>query len=185
MELRANRTLAENQTEVKDTALATSIPRIRIPLEISDGMPGNGHSASRKRASSRLEETKAPSTHETIPGNGSHKRSQQSYELRPRHKTREDRYDYKGPLSAVESQSQSRKGRTKKPRGRRHTINDDFHAINITGNRLTVSRLLLGLAACYLLQIAAQQPEPGYLQQGTILFYHESPRKYLASSCKT
>ncbi|KAF7521811.1 hypothetical protein PCG10_007908 [Penicillium crustosum] len=138
MELRANRILAENQTEVKDTALATSIPRIRIPLEISDGMPGNGHSASRKRASSRLEETKAPSTHETIPGNGSHKRSQQSYELRPRHKTREDRYDYKGPLSAVESQSQSRKGRTKKPRGRRHTINDDFHAINITGNRLTL-----------------------------------------------
>lgn len=185
MKLRANRALAENQAQMKDTALATSISRIRIPLEISDSMPENGHLASRKRASSHLEETKAPSTHEIIPGNESHKRSRQSYELRPRHKTREDRYDYKGPSSAVETKSQSRKGRTKKPRGRRHTMNADFHAINITGNRLTVSRLLLSLAACYLLQIAAQQHEPGYLQQRTIFFYNESPRKYPVSSCKT
>ncbi|CAI7670424.1 unnamed protein product [Penicillium discolor] len=146
MKLRANRALAENQAQMKDTALATSISRIRIPLEISDSMPGIGHSASRKRASSHLEETKAPSTHETIPGNESHKRSRQSYELRPRHKTREDRYDYKGPSSAVETKSQSRKGRTKKPRGRRHTMNEDFHAINITGNRLTLrSNMNLGI----------------------------------------
>ncbi|KAJ9487641.1 hypothetical protein VN97_g5658 [Penicillium thymicola] len=129
---------AENQAQMKDTALAASIPRIRIPLEISDSLPGNGHSASRKRASSHLEETKTLSAHETIPGSGSHKKPRQSYELKPRHKTREDRYDYKGPSSAVETQSQSRKGRTKKPRGRRHIMNDDFHAINITGNRLTL-----------------------------------------------
>lgn len=185
MKLRANRALAENQAQTKDTALATSIPRVHIPLDISDSVPGNGHSASRKRASSHLEETKAPPTHETIPGSGSHKRSRQSYELRPRHKTREDRYDYKGPSSAVETQSQSRKGRTKKPRGRRHTMNDDFHAINVTGNRLTVSRLLLSVDACYLLQIAAQQQESGYLQQGTIFFYNESLRKYPVSPCKT
>ena len=185
MKLRANRVLAENQAQVKDTALAASIPRIRIPLEISDSLPGSGHSASRKRASSHLEETKTPSTHEIIPGSGSRKRSRQSYELRPRHKTREGRYDYKGPSSAVETQSQSRKGRTKKPRGRRHTMNDDFHAINITGNRLTVSMLLHSLATSYLLQIAAQQHEPRYLQQGTIFFYNESPRKHPDSSCKT
>lgn len=168
MKLLADRALAEKQAQMKDTVLATSIPRIRIPLEISDRLPGNGHSASRKRASSHLEETKALPTHETIPGNESHKRSRQSYELKPRRKTREDHYNYKGPSSAVETQSQSRKGRTKKPRGRRHTMNDDFHAINITGNRLTVSRLLLSIAGCYLPQIAAQQHEPGYLQQGTI-----------------
>ncbi|KAJ5192509.1 hypothetical protein N7449_008651 [Penicillium cf. viridicatum] len=123
---------SENQEPVKET----SIPLIRIPLQISDSVRGNKHSASRKRASSHLEETKASSTHET--GNGSHKRSWHSYKLKPRHKTHEDRYDYKGPSAAVETQSQSRKGRTKKPRGRRHTINDDFHAINITGNRLTL-----------------------------------------------
>ncbi|KAJ5592510.1 hypothetical protein N7537_009414 [Penicillium hordei] len=134
----ANIALAENHVQVNDTAFAASIPRIRIPLEISDSALGNGHSASRKRASSHLEETKAPFTHKTIPGNGSHKKSRESYELKPRHKTREDRYEYKGLSSAVETQSQSRKGRTKKPRGRRHTMNDDFHAVNITGNRLTL-----------------------------------------------
>ncbi|CAG8899021.1 unnamed protein product [Penicillium egyptiacum] len=122
----------ENQEQVKDTALEASIPRIRIPLEVSDDVRGNGHPASRKRDSDHLKEN------ETIPGSESHKRSRNCYELRPRYKTREDRYEYKGPSSAVETQSQSRKGRAKKPRGRRHTMNDDFHAINVTGNRLTL-----------------------------------------------
>ncbi|KAJ6178852.1 hypothetical protein N7519_009313 [Penicillium mononematosum] len=128
----------ENQEQVKDTALATGIPRIHIPLETSDDLRANGHSASRKRDSRHLKETKASSTHETIPGSEGHKRSRNCYELRPRYKTREDRYEYKGPSSAVETQSQSRKGRAKKPRGRRHTMNDDFRAINVTGNRLTL-----------------------------------------------
>ncbi|KAJ5428280.1 hypothetical protein N7445_009734 [Penicillium cf. griseofulvum] len=133
-----NRALAENQEQVKDTALATNIPRIRIPLEISESVRGNGHLASRKRNSGHLDEIRASPTHETIPGNESHKRSRYSYELRPRHKTREDRYEYKGPSSAVEAQSQSRKRKAKKPRGRRPTMNDEFHAINVTGNRLTL-----------------------------------------------
>ncbi|KZN87263.1 hypothetical protein EN45_058210 [Penicillium chrysogenum] len=128
----------ENQEQVKDTALATGIPRIHIPLETSDDLRANGHSASRKRDSRHLKETKASSTHDTIPGSEGHKRSRNCYELRPRYKTREDRYEYKGPSSAVETQSQSRKGRAKKPRGRRHTMNDDFRAINVTGNRLTL-----------------------------------------------
>ncbi|KAJ5510379.1 hypothetical protein N7453_002482 [Penicillium expansum] len=135
---RANRALADNQDQVKCTALATAIPRIRIPLEISDSVRGNGHSASRKRDSGHLNETKASPAHEIIPGNENQKRSRHSYELRPRHKTREDCYEYKGPSSAVDTQSQSRKGRGKKSRGRRHTMNDDFHAINVTGNRLTL-----------------------------------------------
>ncbi|KAJ5372559.1 hypothetical protein N7517_004565 [Penicillium concentricum] len=126
---------AENQEQVKDTTLTTSIPRIRMPLEISDSVRGNGHSASRKRNSGHLEKTKASSAHETIPGNECHKRSLHSYELRPRHKTREDCYEYKGPSSAVDTH---RKGRAKTARGRRHTMNDDFHAINVTGNRLTL-----------------------------------------------
>lgn len=171
---------------MKDTALATSIPRIRIPLETSDNVGGNGHAASRKRDSGHFKETKAPSTHEIIPGNENHKRSRHSYEIRPRHKTREDRYEYKGPSSAVETQSQSRKGRAKKSRGRRHTMNDDFHAINVTGNRLTVSTFLQSLAACHLHQVAAQQHEPGYIQQGTFFFYTQSPWKDPVNrSCKT
>ncbi|CAI7577711.1 unnamed protein product [Penicillium glandicola] len=128
---------AENQQQLKDTTLATCTPRTRIPLEISDDVRRNGYSASRKRDSDHLEETKAPFTHETIPENESHKRARRSYELRPRYKTREDRYEYKGPSSAAET-SQSCKGRAKKSRGRRHTMNDDFHAINVTGNRLTL-----------------------------------------------
>ncbi|OQE24135.1 hypothetical protein PENFLA_c010G04036 [Penicillium flavigenum] len=128
----------ENQEQVKDTALATGMPRIHTPLETPDDLRANGQSASRKRDSCHLKETKASSTHETIQGSEGHKRSRNCYELRPRYKTREDRYEYKGPSSAVETQSQSRKGRAKKSRGRRHTMNDDFRAINVIGNRLTL-----------------------------------------------
>jgi hypothetical protein len=183
--LRANRALAENEEQVKDTALATGIPRIRIPLEISDDLRANGHSASRKRDSRHLKETKASSTHETILGSEGHKRSRNCYELRPRYKTREDHYEYKGPSSAVETQSQYRKGRAKKPRGRRHTMNDDFRAINVTGNRLTVSRIPRVLDECYLRQIAAQQYEPGYIQQGTVFFCGQSARKHPNRTSKT
>ncbi|CDM31946.1 unnamed protein product [Penicillium roqueforti FM164] len=130
---------SENKEQAKDTAPVTSIPQTRIPFEISDNLRVNGHSASRKRDSGH-KGTKAPSTYETIPRSESHKRSRHSYEIRSRHKTREARYEYKGPSSAVETQSQCRKGRTRKSRGRKHTINDDFHAINITGNRLTLRK---------------------------------------------
>lgn len=182
--LRANRALAINQEQVKDTALATGIPWIRIPLEMSDDMRANGHSASRKRDSCHLNETNAPSTHETIPGSESHKRSRNCYELRPRYKTHENRYEYKGPSSAVETQSQSRKGRAKKPRGRRHTMNDDFRAINVTGNRLTVSRITQVLDECHLRQIAAQQYEPRDIQQGTVFFCGQSARKHPSRTCE-
>ncbi|KAJ5816439.1 hypothetical protein N7447_008672 [Penicillium robsamsonii] len=127
--------LAESQEQANDTTLTTSIPRVRIPLEISENVRGNGHSASRKRNSCQLDETKASSAHGNIPGSESHKRSRNCYELGPRHKTREDRYEYKGPSSAMETH---RKRRAKKLQGRRHTLNDDFHAINVTGNRLTL-----------------------------------------------
>lgn len=143
----AARALVQNQEQVKHTDLATGITRISIPLEMPDSVGGNGLSASRKRDSGHLNETKAPSAHAIMPGNESQKRSRHSYELRPRYKTREDRYEYKGPSSAADTQSQSYKGRGKKSRGRRHTMNDDFHAINVTGNRLTVSRLLQILVA--------------------------------------
>ncbi|KAJ5520157.1 hypothetical protein N7463_000610 [Penicillium fimorum] len=126
---------AESQEQVNDINLTTSIPRVRIPFEISENVCGNGYSAGKKRISGHLDETKASSAHGTIPGSESHKRSRHRYELRPRYKTREDRYEDKGPSSAVEIH---RKGRAKKHRGRRHTINDDFHAINVTGNRLTL-----------------------------------------------
>ncbi|KAJ5154528.1 uncharacterized protein N7500_009967 [Penicillium coprophilum] len=126
---------AESQGQAKDTTLATNISRTCIPLEISESVHGNENSASRKRNSGHLEHAEGSSTYGTIPGSKGHKVSRQSYELRPRHKTREDRYEYKGPSSAGETH---RKGRAKKPRGRRHTMNDDFHAINVTGNRLTL-----------------------------------------------
>ncbi|KAJ5780551.1 hypothetical protein N7457_005711 [Penicillium paradoxum] len=132
---RANRAPGNKQREMSHEESATSISC--IPLDISDVI-GRGHSNTRKRDASCLEESGAPSTHETILGSESHKRSRNTYELRPRHKTREDRYEYKGPSSALGSQSQPRKGRTKKRACRKHTMNDEFQATNVTGSRLTL-----------------------------------------------
>lgn len=69
------------------------------------------------------------------PANASRKKPRQNFELKPRHKTREDRYNYKP--NSVEAKSHAKKV---KPRARRQTMNDDFHAMNVTENRLTVRR---------------------------------------------
>ena len=56
---------------------------------------------------------------------GISKREDHGYERKPRHKTKEDRYEYKAP---------KRKSRPK----RKHTINESFHAANVAQGRLTV-----------------------------------------------
>lgn len=175
----ADRHAGEEQEQVIDTVIATGIQRIpRIALEVSDTMHGLGNSATRKRDADCLKQATALSTHETLLESESHKRSRYSYDPRPRYKTREDRYEYKGPSSAVGFQSQPRKGRAKKPRRRRHTMNDDFHAMNVTGNRLTVSLSLEILVAYYLFRLATQQHEPRYIQQRQNLFSKQPPRRY-------
>lgn len=132
-------TLGRRADQIRNTGLATNISC--IPLETSEIVPGGGHPATRKRDAGCLEQSKASSTHEPVLRDEGHKRARQSYGLKPRHKTHEDHYEYKGPLSALETQSQPRKGRTKRRGCRKHTMNDDFHAMNVTENRLTVSIL--------------------------------------------
>ncbi|KAJ5565938.1 hypothetical protein N7535_007576 [Penicillium sp. DV-2018c] len=105
---------------------ATRLPHIQLEL-------GSRTSTTRKRGAGWLEETET-----SIPECDTRKRSRYSYEPRPRHKTRQDRYEYKGPSSSVDAQLQTRGKQTKRSRCRRHTMNDDFHASNVTRNRLTL-----------------------------------------------
>lgn len=66
------------------------------------------------------------------------KKPRNEFERRPRHKTREDRYDYKP--NGSRGKSQSRRGKTKKlRRSRKESMNDGFHASNVPRERLTVS----------------------------------------------
>ena len=71
---------------------------------------------------------------------GMGKKERTGYERRPRHKTKDDHYEYKGKMY------QERDGRVTKTKRRRsakknrkHTMNDNFHASNVARNRLTVS----------------------------------------------
>lgn len=71
---------------------------------------------------------------------GKKRKREDIFERRPRHKTREDRYEYKGSNIHNQHQSSS-KGRTRKRKrqSRWHTMNDEFHASNVARERLTVS----------------------------------------------
>lgn len=86
--------------------------------------------------------TRDPSTRTQRNGRvPSSKTPRNEYERRPRHKTREDRYDYKPSVSR--SKKQSRQGTTKRVRrGRKEAMIDGFHASNVARERLTV-RLLM------------------------------------------
>ncbi|KAJ5769310.1 hypothetical protein N7520_003869 [Penicillium odoratum] len=60
-----------------------------------------------------------------------------SFDRKPRHKTREDRYEYKG-TSASKELSTAHKDKRKRRRSRKHTMNDVFHAPNVAPKRLTL-----------------------------------------------
>ncbi|GES57541.1 ariadne RING finger [Aspergillus terreus] len=76
-----------------------------------------------------------------VPNGTNAQETQHCYERRPRHKTKSDRYEYKGQASARGSHHSSSKPRKRLSRARKHTINDHFHASNVPAKRLTV-RLL-------------------------------------------
>jgi hypothetical protein len=71
---------------------------------------------------------------------GTKRKRGHAYERRPRHRTKDGRYEYKGKTSyaADRKVSEGEKKKTTK-RKRKHTMNDDFHASNVARNRLTVS----------------------------------------------
>ncbi|KAJ5797665.1 uncharacterized protein N7503_006961 [Penicillium pulvis] len=62
---------------------------------------------------------------------------QPSFDRKPRHKTREDRYEYKG-ASTIRPQSTSYKDNKKRRLSRKHTMNDVFRAPNVARERLTL-----------------------------------------------
>lgn len=62
-----------------------------------------------------------------------------AFEKRPRHKTREDRYDYKPNASTIGPRTTKDKPRKRAWRTRKHTINENFHAPNVACERLTLS----------------------------------------------
>lgn len=76
-----------------------------------------------------------------VPNGTNTQEKQHCYGRRPRHKTKSDRYEYKGQASARASHHSSSKPRKRLSRARKHTINDHFHASNVPAKRLTV-RLL-------------------------------------------
>jgi FtsZ-interacting cell division protein ZipA len=61
------------------------------------------------------------------------------YQRKPRHRTREDRYEYKIAGSTRKHASEAPEQKTKRQRrSRKQAMNDGFHASNVARNRLTV-----------------------------------------------
>ncbi|KAJ5917773.1 hypothetical protein N7454_010148 [Penicillium verhagenii] len=63
-------------------------------------------------------------------------KAHRGFDRMPRHRTREDRYEYKGADNS-KTQSASQTGKTKRRPSRKHTMNDVFHAANVARERLT------------------------------------------------
>jgi hypothetical protein len=70
------------------------------------------------------------------------KGSKGGYERKPRNKTKEDRYEYKGSTSRIQRKQSPTKAKKSSKQVRRHTINDNFHASNVPRDRLTVCIVL-------------------------------------------
>ncbi|KAF7166521.1 hypothetical protein CNMCM5623_000146 [Aspergillus felis] len=83
-----------------------------------------------------------PTEKRTIPQKG----SKGGYERKPRNKTKEDRYEYKGSVSRIQRKQSPVKAKKSSKQLRRRTINDSFHASNVPRDRLTLhSHLGLGI----------------------------------------
>lgn len=59
------------------------------------------------------------------------------YERRPRRKTKDDRYEYKGHDRRADPERSKKEKKTAK-QSRKHTLNRDFYAPNVSQTRLTV-----------------------------------------------
>lgn len=111
-----------------------------------------GHGAQIFRRSFRTQQQSSVSLHQRTPLSeiANPKQETHRYERKPRRKTRDDRYEYKGHDHRVDSERSKKQKKTAK-QSRRHTLNRDFHAPNVSQIRLTVCadyqtlRLLLTL----------------------------------------
>ncbi|KAL4949040.1 hypothetical protein BDW69DRAFT_188693 [Aspergillus filifer] len=67
------------------------------------------------------------------------RKEKNEYKRFPRAKTKEDRYEYKGRSSRVDSdRGTTAKNKKSSRQKRKHTINEDFRASNVPSNRLTL-----------------------------------------------
>ncbi|KAJ5289116.1 hypothetical protein N7478_002146 [Penicillium angulare] len=70
---------------------------------------------------------------------GKKRKREDTFQRRPRHKTREDFYEYKGSTVGNQQQSSSKfRTRKRKRPSRWHNMNDEFHASNVARERLTL-----------------------------------------------
>ncbi|KAE8308754.1 hypothetical protein BDV41DRAFT_550439 [Aspergillus transmontanensis] len=75
------------------------------------------------------------------------KKGRSGYERRPRYKTKDNHYEYKGKTSHEKDDRVTKtKRRRSAKKSRKHTMNDNFHASNVARDRLTLqSNMNLGL----------------------------------------
>ncbi|PKX91893.1 uncharacterized protein P174DRAFT_410761 [Aspergillus novofumigatus IBT 16806] len=102
--------------------------------------------AQRSPPLNRIRWSPYPGRHPVKKGTITEKGSKGGFERKPRNKTREDRYEYKGSISRIQRKQSPTQARKSSKQVRRHTINDNFHASNVPRDRLTLhSHLDLGI----------------------------------------
>lgn len=128
-----NLILDEIQDQDTEKTFSANVPYMQG--EKSESLKAPTHAANKTRMLGKSDKTNTSPTLAMRPQIG----PSNAYERQPRHKTREDRYEYKPNVSTIGSRSRPLKPKVKRNRARRHTMNDEFHAINVTESRLTVS----------------------------------------------
>ncbi|KAJ6031158.1 hypothetical protein N7540_001890 [Penicillium herquei] len=74
------------------------------------------------------------------------RKAHHAFDRQPRHKTREDHYEYKGGRTEQQQQETSDRTKKRQRKCRKHTINDTFHAANVVRERLTLpEKMTLGI----------------------------------------
>ncbi|KAJ5884922.1 hypothetical protein N7495_009432 [Penicillium taxi] len=98
-------------------------------LEISDTLPDINESRKFQHKEAVMGQSPEQSLKRTVDN---------QYERKPRHKIKDNRYEYKRPKMEKQN-SHNQKAKKKRARqGRKHTMNDSFHASNVPRSRLTL-----------------------------------------------
>ncbi|KAE8322253.1 hypothetical protein BDV39DRAFT_196851 [Aspergillus sergii] len=111
------------------------------------------------------------------------KKERSGYERRPRYKTKDDHYEYKGKTShEKDGRVTKTKRRRSAKKSRKHTMNDNFHASNVARDRLTLqSKMNLGLFQMGRTSSPVKvQGSDGISRVATAYTWPESAREYSA-----
>lgn len=122
--------------------LTEALPTVPKISQVTSGEPVRGHHAADGKRLPRMPLVLVEDR--DLPQKSRKRKRQDTFERRPRHKTREDRYEYKGSNTGIQQQSTSKAHKKKRVRQSRwHTMNDEFRASNVARERLTVSSTLI------------------------------------------